>query len=318
MCCNLRRLARGSIDSSIYRFILYWLLGGAQKPKIKRSPSRLIVLPAVLDTALASELQWIADEKRQLVLPSSPSADAVLESFVAERRKSTGTNADAAERFAKRIRAELRQALGTKLLYSAERQEYHALRQQAQKATPADADAAAGSPMDVLIGQMYGAQHLLRLLVAVPALRSVPAEDTPTAEDAAQPTPVLALVHIPEAGSPPKQPQQQLQSKGPVEVEHFIRFLASHTGVSEWLGDDAAYVARGPQVEGSDSSERDTSKPPAEAMTVAAATSTRTAPTDVTVGQPRPTAQVGEGGSRKTSDWRERALSFLSAVDGDL
>lgn len=267
---------------------------------------------------MASELQWIADEKRQLVLPSSPSADAVLESFVAERRKSTGTSADAAERFAERIRAELRQALGTKLLYSAERPEYHALRQQVQKATPAEADAAAGSPMDVLIGQMYGAQHLLRLLVAVPALRSVPAEDTPTAEDAAQPTPVLSPVSVHEAGSSPEQPQQQLQSKGPVEVEHFIWFLASHTGVSEWLGDDAAYVTRGPGVESSDSSERETSKPPAEAMTVAAATSTRTAPTDVTVGQPRPTAQVGEGGSGKTSDWRERALSFLSAVDGDL
>ena len=303
------------IDQFIRSFMLHWLLGGAQKPQTNRSASRLIALPAVLDIALASELRWIADEKRHLVLPMSPSADAVLESFVAERRKSTGTSADAAVRFAKRIGTELREALGTKLLYSAERQQYRALRKQAQKASRVEAEVAAASPMDVLIGQTYGAQHLLRLLVAVPALRSISAEDAPTAEDTTQPTPVLAQASVPDAGSPSKHPQQE--SRGPVEMEHFIRFLASHTGISEWLGDDAAYVARAPRV---GISERDTSKPATKAIPVATATGTCAATSDVTVGPSTAAGSLtlGEGKRSMALDWRERALNFLSAVDGDL
>eukprot|EP01043_Picozoa_sp_COSAG02_P000619 COSAG02_NODE_12_length_58022_cov_242.077379_2_plen_224_part_00 len=222
------------------------------------------------------------DEKRSLVLPRSPSVDAVLDNFVSDRRNSTGDGAVAAEQFARRIRIELRNTLGTKLLYSAERRKYQVLTQQTQAATQTGQSVGtagtAASSMDVLIGKTYGAQHLLRLLVAVPSLRFVPAAD--------------------DLG----------QSKRLGEVEHFIQFLAKHTGVSEWLGDAAAYeVPRETQISDHDNGTKST-----EAMRDA------TEYTSITVSPPK--AGVTASGQKcgKGVDWRERALSFLDSVDGDL
>ena len=258
-------------------------------------------------------------EKRRLVLPRSPPVDAVLDRFVAERRKSTGSSAVVAEGFAKRVRAELRGALGTKLLYSVEREEFERLRKQAKGVAPAEHTTATAATsgvakdthmpvssqqqteqagarvkqpdaMDVLIGQTYGAQHLLRLLVAVPSLRSISSKASPAVADMNQPTPGSARESTPAPGSSPR--QQQQQSKDPAEVEHFIQFLASHTGASGWLGDAVAYAAAMP-------GETEV----AEQDGVGKATQAKTA---------------AKGKSSKPSDWRERARSFLQSADSDL
>jgi hypothetical protein len=216
------------------------------------------------------------DEKRSLVLPRSPSVDVVLDNFVSDRRNSTGDGAVAAEQFARRIRIELRNTLGTKLLYSAERSQYQVLTQQTQAATRNEqAVGTAANSMDVLIGKTYGAQHLLRLLVAVPALRFVPAEDVPG------------------------------QRKRLAEVEHFIQFLARHTGVSEWLGDAAAYQET--QISDHDNPTKST-----EVMRDVADY------TSMPVSSQKAGVTAGGKIHGKGVDWRERALSFLDSVDGDL
>lgn len=266
---------------------------------------RLVPLPAALDAALASELQFIVDDKRQLMLPRSPSADTVLARFVAERQQLTSSDAIGAQRFADQIRAELRNALGTKLLYSTERAEYERLKTHAEETLRAEQKVARASTngatnadtksaeqqrkpavvrvkqhaaLDVLISQTYGAQHLLRLLVAVPSLRHDAPEAAVAAADTTQPA-----------------------SKRAAEVEHFIGFLAKHTGTSEWLGDGAAYKSASPREAAS--SKQDGTTNLAQGTSVAIGTTATSAPS-------------------KSSDWRGRALHFLSdhgdSVDGDL
>eukprot|EP01043_Picozoa_sp_COSAG02_P056956 COSAG02_NODE_6837_length_3336_cov_2.065802_3_plen_222_part_00 len=215
------------------------------------------------------------------MLPRSPAVDAVLVNFVSDRRNSAGHGAVAAEQFARRIRIELRKTLRTKLLYSAERKHYQVLAQQTEEAARTEQTAGtAVSSMDVLIGQTYGAQHLLRLLVAVPSLRFVPAEHAPG------------------------------QRKGLAEVEHFIQFLANHTGGSQWLGDAAAYAAVPQRAGRTEMSDQDSvAKSSTEAMTDAT--------TSIAVSPPEAGATVGALKSGKGVDWRERALNFLGSVDGE-
>jgi hypothetical protein len=275
----------------------------------------------------------------------------------------------AATRYAERLRTELRKALGVRLLYGAERDEYAALLKCAkEEVAQQDASAAAsmhgvasgsastgeaartdgvsaagpadkntmGQPqvasnaalkqraaMDLLIGRTYGAQHLLRLLVAVPTLRHAPAVATgapalsAAVQTAAGAATAAGVTQAADGGGAPaqqQQQQQQQQRKASSEVEHFIQFLAGHA--AQWLlGDPSSYAAAAATV----------------AQTAAAAGERQS---DTTASRPAPDAQVGSGTagavkagvrssaaaaapskvpSKGASDWRERALSFLGS-----
>lgn len=245
----------------------------------------------------------------------------MLAKFVAERKQAGGSrigSAVAATKFTERVRVEMRKVLGARLLYGAERSEFTDLvRAEAQRL--ADAKRAKALAAGLVVGAagsaaakvaekelerqatanavdlVYGAPHLLRLLVVVPTLRHAPA----TAPAATAPTAT--------GGGLGQQPK--------TEVEHFIEFLAAHA--TEWLADPAAYVPRGAAAATQQPTPAAAALPSGSAAAAAALPGIKTQqPAAHPVLAPAPAvvpAPASASGASK-DDWRSRAMSFLGTA----
>lgn len=114
----------------------------------------LFVIPGPLKTQLVDDWEFVTKEYKLVKLPREPSVTQVLEEWVKVRR-----NAPATREVAEALKTYFNAALPTILLYRTERMQY-------MEYCVKDGERAS----DALPADVYGAEHLLRLLLKMPYL----------------------------------------------------------------------------------------------------------------------------------------------------
>ncbi|CAL0327090.1 unnamed protein product [Lupinus luteus] len=127
------------------------------KGKSEANPNKLITIqiPPTLKKQLVDDCEFITHMGKLVKLPRTPNVDDILKKYLDQRLKKHGSVADSVEEIMKGLGAYFDKALPMILLYKNERNQY-------QEACP----------NNITASSVYGAEHLLRLLVKLPELMS--------------------------------------------------------------------------------------------------------------------------------------------------
>ncbi|KAI9244888.1 MRG-domain-containing protein [Sporodiniella umbellata] len=131
-----------------------------------RSPEIKLEIPEGLKGYLVSDCENVTKNSKLVTLPKAITVNNILERFVAQKQKASGgreLNKDHLEQVCNGLRAYFNQSLGTLLLYRFERPQFDSI----TKLYP-----------ETELVDIYGAEHLLRLMVQLPSLVAYTTMDT--------------------------------------------------------------------------------------------------------------------------------------------
>ncbi|RKP06762.1 MRG-domain-containing protein [Thamnocephalis sphaerospora] len=117
-------------------------------------PEVRIPIPSPLKVRLVDDFEWVTRQHKLVPLPRTPSVNQIIDMYCESREKKRTGDSQLTE-FAAGLRAYFDRALGNRLLYRLERQQYA----QILKEQP-----------NAIVSDVYGAEHLLRLFVELPKL----------------------------------------------------------------------------------------------------------------------------------------------------
>ena len=138
-----------------------------QEEEFTRRPEINLQIPDSLKSILVDDWENVTKNGELVTLPSSTPANSVLEDYRQEeipKRRPTSADFDILEEFISGLQSYFQMTLGRILLYTHERPQYNEIRKLWENAAP-------GSEMDGKgPGDVYGAEHLIRLMVKMPEL----------------------------------------------------------------------------------------------------------------------------------------------------
>lgn len=123
-----------------------------------RRPEIKVNLPDTLKGQLVDDWEYVTKNSKLVTLPKDVTVNGILERYIAyrkENRENRELNEEHLEKVCEGIRAYFKQSLSTVLLYRFERRQYN--------------DIIELHP-DIELVDIYGAEHLLRLIVQIPSL----------------------------------------------------------------------------------------------------------------------------------------------------
>jgi mortality factor 4-like protein 1 len=117
-------------------------------------PEVHIPIPAVFKVRLVDDFEWVTRQHKLVPLPRNPTVSQLINLYCESREKRRTKDSQLSE-FAAGLLAYFNRALGNRLLYRLERQQYAQILAQHPNTPMSD---------------IYGAEHLLRLFVELPKL----------------------------------------------------------------------------------------------------------------------------------------------------
>ncbi|KAI9595955.1 MRG-domain-containing protein [Syncephalis fuscata] len=117
-------------------------------------PEVRIPIPGPLKVQLVDDFEWVTRQHKLVPLPRQPTVTQIIEMYCESRETKHATESYLSE-FAAGLRIYFDRALGNRLLYRLERQQYARILEEYP---------------DTPMSDIYGAEHLLRLFVELPKL----------------------------------------------------------------------------------------------------------------------------------------------------
>lgn len=122
-----------------------------------RKPEINILIPDTLKSLLVDDWELVTKEHQLLSLPTKPNVDSLLRTFRQSLGRKSSVENEILDEFLSGMRIYFNRSLGNILLYRFERQQYLEITKDPKL-------------KDQEPSQIYGAEHLLRLMVSLPAL----------------------------------------------------------------------------------------------------------------------------------------------------